>query len=125
MAATVAIGGTGGAPGLRTPGAVSGGAGVGSFGDRLAAAGSPGASAREAAEEFVAMALVQPILAQLRETNAAAEPFAPGPVEKAFGPLMDAAAARRITSASGWGLVDRIESSLAGGSAALKEARHG
>lgn len=64
---------------------------------------------RKAAEEFVSMALVEPILAKVRSMNMAAEPFAPGEVEKAFGPLLDAEWSKGIVQASGWGLVDRVE----------------
>lgn len=69
-------------------------------------------SPREAAEEFIAMALVQPILAQLRETNQAAGPFAPGDVEKRFGPMLDAEIAHRMVKSTGWGLVDAVASRL-------------
>ncbi|MCB9838830.1 MAG: hypothetical protein H6813_05785 [Phycisphaeraceae bacterium] len=67
---------------------------------------------RQAAQEFIAIALVQPVLAQLRETNQAAAPFAPGDVEKRFGPLLDAEIAHRMVRSSGWGLVDAVESRL-------------
>ena len=69
-------------------------------------------SPREAAEEFIAMALVQPILAQLRETNQAAGPFAPGDVEKRFGPMLDAEIAHRMVKSSRWGLVDAVTARL-------------
>ena len=74
-------------------------------------------SPREAAEEFIAMALVQPILAQLRETNQAAGPFAPGDVEKRFGPMLDAEIAHRMVKSTGWGLVDAVASRLDRGAA--------
>jgi len=74
-------------------------------------------SPREAAEEFIAMALVQPVLAQLRETNQAAGPFAPGDVEKRFGPMLDAEIAHRMVKSSGWGLVDAVASRLDRGAA--------
>lgn len=74
--------------------------------------GAPRASAEErarrAAESFVSLALIQPVLKQLRETNMAEAPFAPGEVEKQFGPLLDAEISRRITRASNFGLVDRV-----------------
>lgn len=68
--------------------------------------------ARGAAESFVALAFVQPVLKQLRETNMATAPFAPGAVEKQFGPLLDAELSRRITRASGFALVDRVAQDL-------------
>jgi Rod binding domain-containing protein len=73
-------------------------------------AGASGASdeARAAAQELVASTLVQPILAQLRETNNAEAPFGPGQWEKTFGPMMDAEIATRIVRASNWGLIDRM-----------------
>lgn len=70
----------------------------------LAAAPNP----REIAETFVSVALVQPILAQARETTWAAEPFAPSQAEKQFGALLDAQVAREITSAARLPLVDRL-----------------
>lgn len=69
-------------------------------------------SARRAAEDFVAMAFVEPLLAQLREGNNAAPPFAPGPGEKQFGEIMDQVLSRQIVRASNFGLVDRLEADL-------------
>lgn len=77
-------------------------------------ASEPG-SARRAAEDFVAMAFVQPLLAQLREGNNAAPPFAPGPAEKQFGEIMDQVLSRQIVRASSFGLVDRLEADLSRG----------
>ena len=76
--------------------------------------GAPGAedsdnSVRAAAEEFVSMALVEPVLAQSRAMNMAAAPFGPGSHEKAFGPMLDATWSKNLVKASGWGLVDRVE----------------
>lgn len=67
---------------------------------------------RQAAEEFISMALVQPILEQLRETNQSAGPFAPGDAEKRFGPMLDAEIAHRMVKSAGWGLVDAVASRL-------------
>jgi len=67
---------------------------------------------RQAAEEFISMALVQPVLAQLRETNQASGPFAPGDAEKSFGPMLDAEIAHRMVKSSGWGLVDAVTTRL-------------
>jgi Rod binding domain-containing protein len=70
------------------------------------------AQARKAAEEFVSISLVQPILAQLRKTNQAYGVFAPGEHEKQFGPLMDAEIAMRMTRASNFPLVDAVARNL-------------
>jgi len=64
---------------------------------------------REAAEEFVSMALVEPVLAKMRAMNSAAEPFAPGAYEKAFAPFVDSAWSKGIVRAEGWSLVERVE----------------
>ncbi len=69
-------------------------------------------AARHAAEEFVGITLVQPILSMLREQGDAAPPFAAGPGEKAFGPLLDAEFALRITRANRFGLVDAVARKL-------------
>ncbi|MGD1915169.1 MAG: hypothetical protein ACFCBV_03145 [Phycisphaerales bacterium] len=81
------------------------------------------ASARKAAEDFVSMAFVQPLLAQLRETNNAAAPFAPGPAERQFGELMDQVLSKQIVRASSFPLVERIESDLSERSAQLEAMR--
>ncbi len=65
-------------------------------------------AARDAAEQFVSIGLVQPLLAQLRSTNQAAPPFAPSNSEKQFQSLMDANIARQITHAEHFPLVDAI-----------------
>ena len=73
--------------------------------------------ARKAAEEFVAIALVQPLLSQLREHHLVDEedmgPFAPGRAEETFGPQWDAQIARRIVTASNYPLVDELARRLA------------
>ncbi len=63
---------------------------------------------REAAEELVAITLVQPILAQLRESDMGAEPFAPSDGEKRFGALYDAEIARRMVQGRSFPLVDAL-----------------
>ncbi|MEC9373764.1 MAG: hypothetical protein VYC34_07970 [Planctomycetota bacterium] len=73
---------------------------------------TPQEAAREAAEEFVAVSLVQPILASLREQNNAAEPFAPGDAERRFAPLWDAEIARRISKAEQFDIVDVVARQL-------------
>ncbi len=62
----------------------------------------------EVAETFVAVALVQPLLAEARKSSWAAEPFAPSDAEKQFGALMDAHVAREITRAARFPLVQRL-----------------
>lgn len=71
-----------------------------------------GDRAREAAEEFVAVALVEPILRELRESSDAAPPFAPTRGEKQFRALLDAQLSREIARASRFPLVDRLVSDL-------------
>lgn len=73
---------------------------------------TPESEARQAAEDFVAMAFVQPVLKQLRETNHGAAPFAPGKGEQQFRALMDAEIARKVVRASDWPLVDRLAQRL-------------
>ena len=67
---------------------------------------------RQAAQELVSIALVQPILKELRDTNQAAGPFAPGAGEKAFGPLLDAAMSKQIVAGQGLDVVDAVAKRL-------------
>jgi hypothetical protein len=64
--------------------------------------------AKEAAKELVSISLLLPILKQVRESNKAASPFAPGPAEKQFGGIADAALARRLVNAQNWPLVSEL-----------------
>jgi Rod binding domain-containing protein len=88
-------------------------------------------TARQAAEDLVAITLVQPILAQLRESNQAAAPFGPTDVERRFGHMWDAEIARRMVQSRGFGLVDavarsvqmRVDSARAGDAGAAAEDR--
>jgi len=64
--------------------------------------------ASAAAEQLVSVALVQPLLAQLRASNNAAPPFAPTAAEKQMRALQDAEVARQITHAARFPLVDRL-----------------
>ena len=82
-------------------------------------------AARQAAEDFVAMAFVEPLLSQLRESNDAAPPFAPGPAERQFGQIMDQVLSRQIVRGSSFPLVDRIEADLSQRSNALQSLREG
>lgn len=82
-----------------------------SFADALDAAADRGTrseKARLAAEKLVASALLEPTLASMRDSPFLEGPFAPGPAEKRFGPLLDAVIAERITSASSFSLIDAI-----------------
>ncbi len=72
--------------------------------------------AREAAQDFIAISLVQPILSHLREHPLVDPeemgPLAPGVGEKTLQPLWDAQAAREIVRASNWPMVDRLAQQL-------------
>jgi len=73
------------------------------------------AKARQAAEEFVAISLVQPILNNLRsEPLVDPENMAihPGEGEKVMQPLWDAQVAKRIVKAADWPIVDRLADQL-------------
>lgn len=73
---------------------------------------TPEQRARAAAEQFVSIAFVQPLLQQLRAGSTAAAPFAPSQAEKQFQSLVDAQIAERITRASNFPLVDTITRQL-------------
>lgn len=73
---------------------------------------TPERAARQAAEDFVSIALIQPILKEFRANSNAAPPFAPGPAEKQFRGFMDAATSRQIVRAQGFPLVDRLANLL-------------
>lgn len=73
---------------------------------------SPEDRARQTAEQLVAVAFIQPLLKQLRETNQAAPPFAPTQAEKQFGALGDAELAQQLTRAAHFPLVDRLARDL-------------
>lgn len=68
--------------------------------------------AHDAAQSFIATALIQPILKQLRQTNNAAEPFAPGEFEKQFAPLMDQIWSEQVTRSGNWPLVEAVAQHL-------------
>tara|TARA_R110000782_G_scaffold13976_14_gene40993 strand:+ start:1470 stop:1862 length:393 start_codon:yes stop_codon:yes gene_type:complete len=68
--------------------------------------------AREAAEMLVSTTLIVPVLKQLRESNNAAEPFAPTQGEKQFGALLDHRLAYDIVKASNFPMVDRLARDL-------------
>lgn len=73
---------------------------------------TPEEQARAAAEQFVSVALIQPLLSQLRGSNQAAPPFAPTQGEKQFQSMFDASIAQQITRAKRFPLVDRLTDDL-------------
>jgi hypothetical protein len=79
-------------------------------------AGSAPEKAREAAEQLVAIGLVQPVLKELRESNRASPPFAPSQGERQFRALLDAELAQRIVRAARFPLVERLARELLTGS---------
>ncbi|MGI9013344.1 MAG: hypothetical protein ACR2GY_03750 [Phycisphaerales bacterium] len=85
-------------------------------GDRAAISPERIAKAHEAAEQFIGMAFIQPMLAELRSGTFAVEPFAATAVEEQFGPMLDAILSDRIMSATHFPLTDRIANQLLGGS---------
>ncbi len=60
------------------------------------------------AEQLVAVALVQPVLKEMRENSHAAPPFAPNQAERTFRGMMDAGFAQRLVKSQRWGLVDAV-----------------
>ena len=77
-----------------------------------ASAQTPTERARDAAERFVAMTFVEPVLSSMREQNQAAAPFAPNQAEKQFRGMLDARLAEDIVRASNFPLVDRLARDL-------------
>lgn len=73
---------------------------------------TPEEQAREAAEDFVSISFVQPVLAQLRSTNSASAPFAPTRGEQQFQAMADAQLAQKIVRASDFPLVSRLAHDL-------------
>jgi len=92
-----------------------------SFGSTLGAmtgkAGDP-ADTRTAAQEFVSIAFVEPVLRSLRESNHAPAPFGPTEAEKNFGPLLDAEISKQIVAHEHYGLVDAVARQLLNAGAA-------
>jgi hypothetical protein len=64
---------------------------------------------RKAAQDFVSIAFVQPVLKQLRESSQAAAPFAATSAQKSFQQMLDGVLARKITQGTNWPLVDAVE----------------
>ncbi|MEM7623655.1 MAG: hypothetical protein AAF235_10695 [Planctomycetota bacterium] len=68
--------------------------------------------ARDTAERFVSVALVQPILDMARENNNAAPPFQPSRGEKQFRGLIDASTSMEVVRSANFPLVDRLARQL-------------
>lgn len=64
------------------------------------------------AQDFVAAALVEPILKQLRETNHAAPPFAPTSGEKSFRQIADSQLSRQLVRKADWPVVKTLAQNL-------------
>jgi hypothetical protein len=69
-------------------------------------------TARDAATELVAIALVQPVFDQLAEQPFAAPPFAPGTGERKFFPLLARHLAHELTVAGRYDFVDAVADRL-------------
>ena len=80
--------------------------------------------AREAAEDFVSMTFIEPILARLRESSQAAPPFAPTNGEKQFRAMLDAGLARELTRAARFPLVERLARDLRSGERTEAQSTH-
>jgi len=97
-----------------TPARRDGNAVVESFEQQLRSA-SPSAAqeqARQAAEQLVSIAFIEPALKMMRENTLAAGPFAPGDTERRFAPMLDQMFSERVTTGSNFPLVDRLEKQL-------------
>ncbi len=66
----------------------------------------------EAAQKLVATSLVQPILDSMMKSEFREGPFAPGPVEERFMPLLNRHFSDRIVSSSNFGLVEALTNQL-------------
>lgn len=78
--------------------------------DRAPGGGS--SDPRQAAEQLVAMVLVEPVLERVRESSEAAPPFRANEAEKQFRALMDARLAQEIVRSANFPLVDRLARDL-------------
>lgn len=67
---------------------------------------------RRTAEQFVAKAFVEPVLASLREHSQAAPPFAPTQAEKQFRALADARLAQDVVRHARLPIVERLARDL-------------
>ena len=69
---------------------------------------------RRAAEQFVAKAFIEPVLASVRESSQAAPPFAPTPAELQLRSLADARLAQDVVKHARLPIVDRLARDLLG-----------
>lgn len=70
---------------------------------------------KQAAQDFVAVAFIQPILKQLRNSSIGGElapPLGPGPGEKQFRSLADTQVARQLVRSTNWPLIDMLTKNL-------------
>ena len=67
---------------------------------------------REQSRKLVAEAFIAPILAKVRDTNQAAEPFGTSDVEKRFGPIFDRAVADAMVTPERFPMVESVERSM-------------
>ena len=74
--------------------------------------GTPEEKARRVAQEFVATAFIEPMLAEVREANKTPPPFGPGKGEQQFGAMIDAQRAIEMVRSSSWPIVDRLTADL-------------
>jgi Rod binding domain-containing protein len=79
---------------------------------RAAGSGDGPDEAREAAEKFVSIAFIEPVLASLRESALAEGPFAPSDAERRFSPMLHQHLADRIVASANFPLVDRVVAQL-------------
>lgn len=70
---------------------------------------------RTAANQLVATALVQPILAELRNSPFKSDLFDGGRAEEVFGQQLDTVLAERIASSAGFGASSALVAQLSGG----------
>ena len=91
------------------------------FGEALSIAGrsldqgasnDTAAQARDAAAQFVAQVLVQPLMKQMRSSSWAAAPFAPSRMEQQFRSMLDSTVAIETVRAGNWPLVDRLAADM-------------
>lgn len=69
---------------------------------------------RRVAEQFVAKAFIEPVLASVRESSQAAPPFAPTPAELQLRSLADARLAQEVVKHARLPIVDRLARDLLG-----------
>ena len=74
----------------------------------------------EAAQQLVATSLVQPILDSMMKSRFREGPFAPGPVEERFMPLLNRHLSDRIVSSANFGLIESLTNQLTSRSGTLE-----